>query len=65
MGFEELTEQLVETYSRVLRELEGQEQELKGEISDEYVKSMKIGLGHWVDGGRNGQLCWGILHFQR
>ena len=63
--FEELTGQLVNSYSRVLEELEGQEQELEGKISDEYVRNMKIGLGHWVDGGKNGQLCWGILQFQR
>ncbi|KAL2039787.1 hypothetical protein N7G274_007646 [Stereocaulon virgatum] len=65
MGFEEMTEQLVKSYSRVLKELEDREQELKGRISDEYVRNMKIGLGHWVDGGENGQLCWGIMHFRR
>ena len=64
MGFEELTGQLVRSYSRVLEELERQEEQLNGRISDEYVRNMKTGLGHWINGGKNGQLCWGILHFQ-
>ena len=65
IGFEELTEQLVNSYSKVLKELDRQEEQLKGKISDEYVKNMKTGLSHWVNGGKNGQLCWGIMHFQR
>ena len=65
MGFEDHTEQLVTSYSRVLEELEGQEERLKGEISDQYIVNMKVGLGHWINGGKNGQLCWGILHFVR
>jgi len=65
MGFEDHTEQLVASYSRVLEELEGQGERLKGEISDQYIVNMKVGLGHWINGGKNGQLCWGILHFVR
>ena len=65
MGFEEHTEQLVASYSRVLKELEGQEKQLKGKISNQYIRNMKVGLDHWIKGGRNGQLCWGILHFVR
>ena len=65
MGFEDHTQQLVTSYSRVLEELEGQEEPLKGEISDQYLKNMKVGLSHWINGGKNGQLCWGILHFVR
>ncbi|KAK0514959.1 hypothetical protein JMJ35_002338 [Cladonia borealis] len=65
MGFEEHTEQLVASYSKVLKELEGQEEQLKGKISDQYIRNMKVGLDHWINGGKNGQLCWGILHFVR
>ena len=65
MGFEDHTEQLVATYSRVLKELEGQEEQLKGKISDQYIRNMKMGLDHWIKGGKNGQLSWGILHFVR
>ena len=65
VGFEDLTEQMVVHYSRVLEELEGREEELKSKISDEYVRNMKVGLGHWIDGRRGGQLCWGVLQFRR
>ena len=65
MGFEEHTDQLVASYGRVLEDLEGQEGRLKGKISDQYIANMKAGLGHWINGGKNGQLCWGVLHFVR
>ena len=65
VGFEDHTEQLVKSYDKVLEELEGQEERLKGTISDRYIRGMKIGLGHWIDGGKNGQLCWGMLYFVR
>ena len=65
MGYEDHTAQLVTSYGRVLEELEGQEERLKGKISDQYLRNMKVGLGHWINGGKNGQLCWGILHFVR
>ena len=65
MGFEDHTEQLVKSYSRILEELEGQEERLKGKISDQYIRNMMVGLGHWINGGKNGQLCWGIVQFVR
>ena len=63
-GFEDHTDQLVEHYSRVLQELNSREEQMKKKISDEYVKNMKAGLSHWVEGGRSGQLSWGILQFR-
>lgn len=65
MGFEDHTDQLVASYGRVLEELESHEEQLKGKVSDQYVANMKVGLGHWIYGGKNGQLCWGVLHFVR
>ena len=65
MGFENHTAQLVTSYGRVLEELEGREEQLKGKISDQYIRNMKVGLDHWIKGGKNGQLSWGILHFAR
>lgn len=56
-------EHMVTHYSRVLKELEAREGELKEKISSEYLENMKIGLRHWVEGGRNGQIQWGILQF--
>ena len=65
IGFEELTEHLITSYSRVLEEFERGEDQLQGKISDVYTRNMKTRLGHWVDGGKNGQLRWGIHHFVR
>ncbi|CAD6586226.1 MAG: hypothetical protein ASARMPREDX12_002311 [Alectoria sarmentosa] len=65
MGFKDLTRDMEVHYGRVLTELEDRERELKGEISDEYVGNMKVGLRNWVEGARNGRLCWGILQFRR
>lgn len=65
MGFVDYTEHLVENYSRVLHELEAQQNQLKGKISDGFVTGMKARLRHYIEGGKNGDLCWGILHFSR
>jgi sarcosine/dimethylglycine N-methyltransferase len=65
IGFEEHADQLPRHYGRVLRETEAKEGELKGEISDEYIQRMKKGLGHWIEGGRNGHLTWGIFRFRK
>lgn len=63
-GFEEHREQLVTHYARVLEETEQQEARgLAGKVSHGYLAQMKKGLGHWVDGGRDQHLTWGIFHF--
>ncbi|MFJ1744910.1 methyltransferase domain-containing protein [Streptomyces sp. NPDC088116] len=63
-GFEEHREQLVSHYARVLEETRHQEAEgLTRKISHDYLTQMKKGLGHWVDGGREEYLTWGIFHF--
>ncbi len=63
--FEEMTQQLVNHYSRVLEETEKHEQALSDRISPEYVQRMKQGLGHWISGGNNGYLAWGIFVFKK
>ena len=64
-GFEEHREQLVTHYGRVLEETRRQEAEgLAAKVSSEYLTQMKKGLGHWVDGGNERQLTWGIFHFK-
>jgi sarcosine/dimethylglycine N-methyltransferase len=67
LGYEDLTDQLVNHYARVLGELERQEDKLKqhGRVSEDYIERMKKGLGHWVEGGLKGHLAWGILHFRK
>ncbi len=65
-GFEEHTDQLVNHYTRVLRETEEQERgALAGKVSTEYLTQMKKGLRHWIDGGRDQHLTWGVFHFTK
>ncbi|MDT7042726.1 methyltransferase domain-containing protein [Candidatus Nitronereus thalassa] len=70
LGFKEVaisdhSKQLANHYGRVLKEVEANTFNLSRVCSDEYVERMKIGLQHWVDGGKAGNLKWGILHFQK
>jgi len=61
--FEEMPDQLTLHYYRVLQETEQSEPKLDGYVSQEYIENMKKGLRNWVNGGREGQLTWGIFHF--
>jgi sarcosine/dimethylglycine N-methyltransferase len=59
--FTDLTPQLARHYRRVLEETERRDAELEGKVSREYRERMKAGLRHWVEGGRAGNLAWGIF----
>jgi sarcosine/dimethylglycine N-methyltransferase len=61
--FDEMTQQLVKHYSRVLQETERREDDLQKVVSRAYIERMKKGLGHWIDGGKNGYLAWGTFVF--
>lgn len=65
IGFEDHTPQLTRHYGRVLEETKRREPELVGDISQEYIDHMKRGLEHWVNGGKNGHLAWGIFRFRK
>jgi SAM-dependent methyltransferase len=65
LGFEDLTGQLANHYRRVLETLEQEEERLKGKISPEYIERMKAGLGHWIKGGTDRHLAWGVFLFQK
>ncbi len=65
LGVFELTNNLVVHYMRVRYELERVRDELAGKVSDAYIERMLAGLGHWVEAGERGYLCWGILHFRK
>ena len=65
VAFEDLTHQLTAHYGRVLQETERRESELSDRISGEYLARMRKGLGHWVEGGHQGHLVWGIFHFRK
>lgn len=63
--FDELGDHLARHYQRVLEETEKKEDELEGHVSNEYLENMKKGLRHWVKGGSEGNLTWGIFHFRK
>lgn len=65
-GFGDHTVQLSNHYGRVLAETERQEANgLDRKVSPDYLTRMKKGLEHWVEGGRKGNLAWGLFHFRR
>jgi len=60
----EMPDQLVNHYSAVLHKLKEKEEELRQNGCDQdYIDNMKKGLQHWIEGGKNGYLNWGILKF--
>jgi sarcosine/dimethylglycine N-methyltransferase len=64
VAYEQLTAHLVTHYSRVLTEVDKQADSLQG-VSPDYLRRMKKGLQHWIDGGKRRQLEWGIFHFRK
>ncbi len=64
-GITDLTHQLVNHYSRVRDELKSRYAALEASISASYFERMIAGLNHWIDGGRQGNLAWGIIHFKK
>ena len=65
VSFEDHTEQLVNHYGRVLNETQKKQNDMNGLVSQDYITRMKKGLQHWIDGGRNGFLAWGIFVFKK
>ncbi len=62
----EMPEQLVNHYSSVLRDLTAKEDALlERDCEQEYIDRMKVGLNHWIEGGKKGYLNWGILKFRK
>ena len=65
LDFEDLTEQLVRHYSRVLEETKVRYEEITGYCSAEYIDRMQAGLSRWIEAGENEYLNWGILRFKK
>lgn len=65
LGFTDLSQHLVNTYSRVLDYTVENRESLTRDISPEFVSHMESGLRNWVEGGKNGHLVWGIMHFRK
>jgi sarcosine/dimethylglycine N-methyltransferase len=61
----EMPEQLVNHYSRVLQEVERNYDEIIKKSSEAYIQRMMNGLKHWIEGGKQGYLNWGILVFKK
>ena len=64
-GFEDHSPQLARHYSRVLETTLEHAEDLRGEISEDYLERMKVGLRHWIDGGKRQHLCWGVFLFSK
>ncbi len=64
-GYESMTNQLVNHYTRVLETTEARSDVLTDKISADYLTRMKAGLRHWIDGGKAGHLAWGVFLFEK
>jgi sarcosine/dimethylglycine N-methyltransferase len=64
LEFEDHTPELATHYQRVLEETERRDSEIGGSVSADYLTRMKTGLRNWVNGGRAGNLAWGIFHIR-
>ena len=66
IAFKEHPEQLSRHYARVREVLVDQAENLRERgMSADFIERMKSGLTHWVEGGRNGVLTWGIFVFEK
>lgn len=63
--WDERSGMLVRHYSRVRQELRRRKADLSRSISPGYLERMEAGLGHWVEGGEAGRLCWGLMRFRK
>jgi len=65
LSFEEMPQHLINHYSKVLEETNKNESWLMNYVSEEYLSNMKTGLKHWINGGKQNNLTWGIFHFEK
>lgn len=65
LGYEDMTDQLVRHYTRVLETTTEEAERISGRISEAYLERMKNGLKHWIRGGDAGHLAWGVFLFQK
>jgi len=64
IDFKEMPDVLINHYAKVREETIKNESWLKNYVSEQYISNMKTGLKHWVEGGKAGNLTWGIFHFK-
>ena len=63
--YQDHSDNLVRHYARVLEETQSKRDELNQWISESYLNRMKVGLEHWIEGGRKGHLAWGCFRFRK
>ena len=63
--WDDRTPMLVTHYTRVHEELLDRQEQLQTSISADYLQRMAAGLQHWIDGGREGRLSWGLMRFRK
>ena len=61
----DLSENLVQHYSRVHDELVRRYNAITEICSKEYIDRMLKGLNHWIEAGKKDYLTWGILHYKK
>ena len=64
-GITDLSAHLPRHYRRVQDELSQRRKSLQAHVSPQYIDRMIHGLGHWIRGGEQARLTWGILRFRR
>jgi sarcosine/dimethylglycine N-methyltransferase len=64
VDYQDQTPDLVRHYERILEGIED-DQDLARHVSAGYLERARTGLQHWIDGGRNGHLQWGMFHFRK
>lgn len=64
LDYQDQTSDLVRHYERILEGID-EDEDLARHVSAGYLERARAGLRHWIDGGRNGHLQWGMFHFQK
>lgn len=65
LGYEDRTPDFLTNYRTIVAETRGRHDELKQEISEEFLAKIGNGMQHWVDGAENGHMVWGSFHFKK
>lgn len=70
LGLEEVTfvdrsEMIPAHYGRVRDVLAKEDEYVSRHVSRDYIDRMSHGLKHWVEGGRQGNLTWGVFVFRK
>ena len=65
LGYEDRTADFLTNYRTIVAETRGRHDELKQDISEEFLAKIGNGMQYWVDGGENGHMTWGSFHFKK